>query len=542
MNTKFDELARGLAQCVKRRQALKKFGVGLAGVVLTEMQHYMIDLKHSQNLASRRSAGCFRIPLLLPVLVAALCLVLPSQSAAQTFTTLHNFRWPVLPPYTNDSGSLPFLGMLSSNTVYGTTMGRGGSDGGGTVFAINTDGTGFTTLYSFSVLGGSHGLSTPQLSVSSGDTLYGTTHWGGTSRNGTVFAINTDGTGLTTLHEFTALSDGSSGTNEDGAVPGSLVLSSNVLYGMTGLGGQYGAGTVFAINTDGTGFSTLHAFTGQGDQSSGGSLIVFGHTLYGYSNPSYRYHGGGAVFSMNTDGTGFTNLCSFSEAPFGTNSDGAWPTSLILSSNTLYGTTLDGSSGAGTVFKLNTDGTGFSTMHTLSPNSIYSYGQTNSEGAIPYGLVLSGNTLYGFAEDGGTGANGTVFKLSTDGTGFLMLHSFTPTGSPYGAPNNDGAYPNALVLSGNTLYGTASYGGSFGYGTVFSISLPTTPPQLTLNRAAANVILTWPTNATGFTLQSTTDLFSPAWTTNLPPPVVVNGQNTVTNPISGGRQFFRLSR
>ena len=34
MNNKFDELAKSLAQSVTRRAALKKFGVGLAGVAL----------------------------------------------------------------------------------------------------------------------------------------------------------------------------------------------------------------------------------------------------------------------------------------------------------------------------------------------------------------------------------------------------------------------------------------------------------------------------------------------------------------------------
>jgi len=53
---------------------------------------------------------------------------------------------------------------------------------------------------------------------------------------------------------------------------------------------------------------------------------------------------------------------------------------------------------------------------------------------------------------------------------------------------------------------------------------------------------TCPTNFTSFALQSTTDLNSPVWTTNLPLPVVVNGQFTVTNPISGTQQFFRLSQ
>jgi formylglycine-generating enzyme required for sulfatase activity len=72
--------------------------------------------------------------------------------------------------------------------------------------------------------------------------------------------------------------------------------------------------------------------------------------------------------------------------------------------------------------------------------------------------------------------------------------------------------------------------------------------NLTIIRSAANVILTWPTNAAGFTyagftLQSTTNLVSPAvWNTVSPAPVIVNGQNAVTNPISGTQQFYRLSQ
>lgn len=67
-------------------------------------------------------------------------------------------------------------------------------------------------------------------------------------------------------------------------------------------------------------------------------------------------------------------------------------------------------------------------------------------------------------------------------------------------------------------------------------------PRLNFTSSGTDLILTWPTNATGFRLQSTTNLISPVWTTNSPTPVVVNGQNTVTNPISGAQQFFRLSQ
>jgi uncharacterized repeat protein (TIGR03803 family) len=137
-----------------------------------------------------------------------------------------------------------------------------------------------------------------------------------------------------------------------------------------------------------------------------------------------------------------------------------------------------------------------------------------------------------------------VFAVHTDGTGFTNLYSFTATSAN---TNSDGARPYAgLILSDNTLYGTASVGGSSGYGTVFSLTLgsASTPlPQLTIIPSGANVILRWPTNAAGFTLQSTTNLVSPAvWSTVSPGPIVVNGQNAVTNPISGARKFYRLSQ
>jgi len=149
-------------------------------------------------------------------------------------------------------------------------------------------------------------------------------------------------------------------------------------------------------------------------------------------------------------------------------------------------------------------------------------------------LVLSGNTLYGTAPRGGSSGDGTVFALNTDGTGFTTLYSFTG--------GSDGGYPTAgLVFLDNTLYGAANSGG--GSGTVFSLSLPASAPQLTIIPSGANVVLTWPAAGTGFILQSTTNLGSLAfWTTNSLAPVVVNGQNVVTNPLAGAHQFFRLSQ
>jgi hypothetical protein len=69
------------------------------------------------------------------------------------------------------------------------------------------------------------------------------------------------------------------------------------------------------------------------------------------------------------------------------------------------------------------------------------------------------------------------------------------------------------------------------------------PAQLTITASGAHLVLTWPTNAVGFTLQSTTKLDSTAaWSTNSRTPIVIAGQNTVTNPLTGPLRFYRLAQ
>jgi hypothetical protein len=78
---------------------------------------------------------------------------------------------------------------------------------------------------------------------------------------------------------------------------------------------------------------------------------------------------------------------------------------------------------------------------------------------------------------------------------------------------------------------------------VNSTSISSLAPQLTITRSGATITLTWPTNAAGFTLQSTTNLVATAvWTNVSPASVVVNTNNVVTNTISGTQKFYRLSQ
>ena len=467
---------------------------------------------------------CIKTGLFASLLFAAL------SSQAQTFTNLYDFTGG------GDGGTLWSGLVLSQNTLYGTTY-SGGSAVEGTIFSVNTDGSGFTNLHQFT--SGIDGANPYAGMILSGNTLYGTAFAGGASGNGVVFSMRTDGSGFTTVYSFT----GGSG----GAGPwGGVVLSGNTLYGTTEVGGSGSLGTVFAVNTDGTGFKILHNFVG--GANDGGTpyagLVLSGGTLYGTTQVGGTA-GNGMVYGVNTDGTGFTNLHSFTTTSGAAqvNNDGAEPwAGLVLSGNTLYGAAYSGGSqGNGTLFSVNTDGSSFTVLHTFS--ALAGTPLANIDGGNPVGgLIVSGNTLYGTGQVGGVYGSGTVFSLNTDGTGFATLYNFSQL-TALNMPNADGAFPVAtLFLSGTTLYGTAFTGGASGYGSVFRLSVPAAPPRLTITSAGTNFVLTWPTNATGFILQSTTNLNSSTnWSTVAPLPVIVNGQNTVTNRVSGAQQFYRLS-
>ncbi|HEX9046715.1 MAG TPA: choice-of-anchor tandem repeat GloVer-containing protein, partial [Verrucomicrobiae bacterium] len=180
------------------------------------------------------------------------------------------------------------------------------------------------------------------------------------------------------------------------------------------------------------------------------------------------------------------------------------------------------------------DGSGFTNLHNFTAaNNL-----TNADGINPVGTVFSsGNILYGTAAGGGVSSNGTVFAVNTDGSNFKVLHAFGPT---LNLTNGDGATPVSVLLSSNTLYGVAHAGGAGASGAVFSLFVP---PPLNLGFAGGSAVLAWPTNADGFTLQSSSNLFSPiGWRPVIPAPVPVNGQNVVTDSFSGGQMFYRLTR
>jgi sulfatase modifying factor 1 len=63
---------------------------------------------------------------------------------------------------------------------------------------------------------------------------------------------------------------------------------------------------------------------------------------------------------------------------------------------------------------------------------------------------------------------------------------------------------------------------------------------LMVTPAGNSIVLSWTNSTTNWILQTTPTLSPAVWSTNLPAPVVVNGQNTVTTPAFGTQQFYQL--
>ena len=395
------------------------------------------------------------------VCILFVCVATAIASPAQILTTLHSFKGAPQGDYPNSA-----LVRASNGNFYGTTLFGGNSDEG-TIFEMTPSGE-TITLYSFcSQPNCSDGVEPLAVVQASDGNFYGTTFYGGTSDDGTVFQMTPSGA-LTTLHSF-------AGYSSDGSHPfaGLVQASDSNLYGTTWDGGSNnnndvcvgitgGCGTIFKITSSGA-LTTLYNFCSQPNCGDGANPFVglvqasdgsfYGTTGHGGAN------GVGTVFKMTPSGA-LTTLYSFCSQL--NCSDGDFGNELVQGSDgNFYGTTTAGgdsnncSDGCGTVFKITPSGA-LTTLHRFD----------GSDGAVPTAaLVLArdGN-FYGTTTDGGAycppdNGCGTVFKI-TPGGALTTLYSFTA--------GSDGYLPNGLVQSSDgNFYGTTAFGGAYGPGTAF---------------------------------------------------------------------------
>lgn len=202
-------------------------------------------------------------------------------------------------PFLRPDGSRPTGSLVrdASGNLYGATA-LGGSNicysnsTCGTVFKIDSKGE--SVLYSFGSsstdgIGPNGGLI-----LDSKGNFYGTTGYGGESGNGAVFKLNSSGH-ETVLYNFAG--------GLDGSTPNGNLLRDpqGNFYGTTAYGGTYGNGTVFKLTSSGQ-ESVLYSFTGgaDGSQPGGGLIADKQGNLYGIAGGGNTncFLGCGVVFKL----------------------------------------------------------------------------------------------------------------------------------------------------------------------------------------------------------------------------------------------------
>lgn len=147
-------------------------------------------------------------------------------------------------------------------------------------------------------------------------------------------------------------------------------------------------------------------------------------------------------------------------------------------------------------------------------------------------------TLY----SGSTAAAGMKYDLTLTSTNTYVI-TLTPLSNPSAAYSQSGPLTTNLPINyvNFRLYFGPTTGPNDPADNLEISSMTIIGLTLNIQLAGGNAILSWTTNVPGFYLASSTNLGpSAVWNTNLPSPVVVNGQNVVTNPIAGTQQYFRL--
>jgi uncharacterized repeat protein (TIGR03803 family) len=314
-----------------------------------------------------------------------------------------------------------------------------------------------STLYSFDGEHGSFPVA-PLIQAYNGDYI-GTTSQGGINcvidgGCGTVFKITPSGT-LTTIYSFCAQSGCT-----DGEYPfaGVVQCVDGNFYGTTDFGGANNSGVVFKVTPEGV-LTNLHSFCSESGCADGSS--PYAGLMQGSDGNFYgTTHNGGAnglgvVFKITSGGV-FTTVHTFGSQ----SGDGESPGGTLIQAidGNFYGTTEGGGAyGEGTVFKISPNGT-LTTIYSFCAQSGCPDGELPSAALVQY----TDGSFYGTTYLGGTNNEGTIFRITPSGS-LTTLHSFDGT---------DGFEPLAglvLATDGN-LYATIEFGGANGNGTLFEMT------------------------------------------------------------------------
>lgn len=280
-----------------------------------------------------------------------------------------------------------------------------------------------------------------------------------------IFKVKTNGDSLQIIHTFS----GSTNIN----LTRSLCLApGGRLYGTTN--NQYSwidfHDDFFSLRSDGTDFTIHKKFT---DRSEAGPFMQDGAVSYDNGKVFFSTQGNyinnlGQIYCYDTLTKTVSSLCSFIYA-----SDSTLNSEIVARNNSIIGLSYGG------IYKLKQDGTNFESISTTyskinyqlstktdslfylsndtlkaialgnkSFQNVYTFGGTPN-GYQPISLTkLPPNSIVGINAAGGAFGYGNVFKINNDGSGYKVLHHFT---SGVGVNHN-----NRLSYSNGKLYGVIS--------------------------------------------------------------------------------------
>jgi len=287
-------------------------------------------------------------------------------------------------------------------------------------------------------------MPTGTIVVDANGNTYGTTIIGGQYGYGTVYKITPDDI-MTVLYSFGA-------TLTDGLMPmsGLIIDASGNLYGTTRFGGLNSAGTIFKIATNGTKSELVSFPANDLSYPAGGLLLDSAGNIYGTTS-----FGQGSLYKLTpslslTRLRGLGDIASYT--PVG---------SLAMDSQgTIYGAAQQGGAyGDGVLYKLNSSGN-LTVLHAFEDPAV------KDDGAYPTGGVIydGSDALYGITTYVGSNGCGTIFKWSISKNQYAKIHDLDCDAegqSPLGSLSLDASHQ---------LWGTASHGGYYNYGTIFSFT------------------------------------------------------------------------
>ncbi|MDB6065923.1 MAG: hypothetical protein JWR26_2131, partial [Pedosphaera sp.] len=182
------------------------------------------------------------------------------------------------------------------------------------------------------------------------------------------------------------------------------------------------------------------------------------------------------------------------------------------------------------------------------------------ENALGFSLNFDPSALSFTSATLGNGAGGATLNVnaSQSASGTVAMALALPVGTTFNAaaqqvlvlnftavPTAKGSIPISFtsnpVVQDVADAGAASLPAGYFDGTVaISGTQLTVNPVLTILPGANGMSLSWPASASGFSLESSGDLSSTNWTSVVTAPVTNGSDMTVTVPLSGSQQFYRL--